>query len=55
MTKRLFFETKLYDYTTKAEAEKDIPEMRKKGWFIKESYEQSDGNYTWTVVYMKQH
>lgn len=55
MAKRLFFETKLYDYTTKQQAEEDIIEMRKKGWVVKDSYAQDDYNYSWTVEYMKQH
>lgn len=55
MAKRLFFETKMYDYTTKAQAEADIPKMREKGWVVKEQYEQHDWSYSWTVVYMRQH
>ena len=55
MAKRLFFETKMYDYTSKADAERDIPKMRANGWVVKEQYEQEDGKYTWTVVYMRQH
>lgn len=53
MAKRLFFETKMYDYTTKTQAEADIPKMREKGWRVKEQYEQSDWSYGWTVVYMR--
>ncbi len=33
--KRLFFQTKLYDYTSKDEAEKHIKEMESKGWHTK--------------------
>lgn len=40
--KRLFYQTKLYDYTSRKEAEKDIKVMKEKGYFPKE---QNDGNY----------
>ena len=50
---RLFYQTKMYDYRTKAEAEKHAKKMRENYWFIKEQYEQNDGIYKWTVVYQK--
>lgn len=56
MAKRLFFETKIFDYTTKAQAEAHIKEMREKGWAVKEQHElEDDWSYGWTVEYMKQH
>ena len=42
MTRRLFYQTKLYDYTSQAEAEKHIKEMKTKGWHAKR---QDDGNF----------
>ena len=34
--RRLFHQTKLYDYTSKAEAEKHITDMKAKGWYAKD-------------------
>lgn len=48
---RLFYESKLYDYESRAKAERHIQTMRKHGWSVKEQYEQSDGPYKWTVVF----
>lgn len=45
MARRLFFQTKLYDYTSKAEAERHIKEMETKGWHTKC---QNDGS----IVFM---
>lgn len=46
----------MYDYATKAEAERDIPKMKAKGWRVKDQYEQLlDIEYTYTVEYMYQH
>lgn len=40
--KRLFFQTKLYDYSSIEEAEKHIKEMKSKNWYPKR---QDDGEY----------
>ena len=40
--KRLFHQTKLYDYTSKAEAERHIEEMWKKCWIAKK---QDNGEF----------
>lgn len=40
--KRLFFQTKLYDYSSIKEAEKHIKEMESKNWHPKR---QNDGKY----------
>ena len=40
--KRLFYQTKLYDYTSKAEAERHIKEMEAKNWHPKR---QENGDY----------
>ncbi len=50
---RLFYQLKLYDYKSKAEAERHTRKMRETGWTVKEQYEQDDGPYKWTVVYHK--
>jgi hypothetical protein len=44
-TKRLFFQTKLYDYTSQEEAEKHIKEMESNGWHTKC---QDNGNIIYT-------
>lgn len=44
--RRLFFQTKVYDYTTEKEAIKDIERAKKEGWFVKE---QTDGNFVYEV------
>lgn len=44
--KRLFFQTKIYDYTTEKEAIKDIEKMKKNGWFVKE---QTDGTFVYEI------
>lgn len=60
MARRLFFQTKLYDYTSQAEAERHIKEMETKGWHAKR---QDDGNfifvnsqeeYPYSVEYFKE-
>lgn len=48
---KLFYETKMYDYETKQKAQKHIETMKKKGWRVKEQYEQDETDYKWTVVY----
>lgn len=40
--RRLFYQTKLYDYSTIKEAEKHIKEMQGKNWKAKK---QENGNY----------
>ena len=40
--KRLFFQTKLYDYSSIKEAEKHIKELESKNWHPKR---QNDGEY----------
>ena len=40
--RRLFFQSKLYDYTSKVEAEKHIEEMWKKCWIAKK---QDNGEF----------
>ena len=52
---RLFFETKMIDYRSEAEARVHAKQMKKWGWSIKDQYPQDDGEYHWTVEYMKQH
>ena len=42
MARRLFYQTKLYDYTSQAEAEKHIKKMETKGWHTKR---QDNGNF----------
>ena len=43
--RRLFFQTKLYDYSNIKEAEKHIKEMNTKGWFPKR---QDNGDFVFT-------
>lgn len=43
--KRLFFQTKLYDYTSQAEAESHIKEMEAEGWRVKC---QDDGSFVFS-------
>ena len=50
---RLMYQEKMYDYKTKAEAEKHKEEMMAKGWQVKDEYPQN-GNwngYIWTIEY----
>ena len=61
--KRVFYQTKLYDYTTRKEAERHLKEMEAKGWRAKN---QNDGSpieyifnnggdvYPWSVEYFKE-
>lgn len=58
--RRLFFSTKTYDYSSKAEAERHIKEMESKKW---RAQRQDDGNfifansqdtYPYSVVYFKE-
>lgn len=62
--KRLFTQTKIYDYSSKKEAEKHIDEMRDKGWRAKTQfhedgsysyiYEIEDDDYPYSVEYYKE-
>lgn len=40
--KRLFYQIKVYDYTSEREAEKDIEKMKEKGYFAER---RADGKY----------
>ena len=42
--RRLFFQSKIYDYTSKEEADKHIKEMEKNGWHAKM---QDNGNFVY--------
>lgn len=42
--RRIFFQSRIYDYTSKAEAEKHIKEMETKGWH---AIRQSDGSFVY--------
>lgn len=42
--RRLFFQSKIYDYTSKSEAEEHIKEMKENGWNAKR---QDDGNFVY--------
>lgn len=57
--RRLFFESKIYDYTTKKEAEKHMEKMLEKGWVIKEQgydgvFLNGGDGFPYSVEYMKQ-
>ena len=50
--KRLFCEIKMYDYTTKAEAEEHKEHMRQNGWFVKDEITlEPDSNYKYSIEY----
>jgi hypothetical protein len=62
MKKRLFYETRLYDYRTKEEAEKHRNELELKGWKYREH--RDDGSYIYengcdtlpySIEYWRQH
>lgn len=40
--KRIFFQSRIYDYTNKAEAEEHIEQMKQKGWY---AIRQCDGGF----------
>lgn len=40
--RRIFFQSRIYDYTSESEAEKHIKEMETKGWH---ATRQSDGSF----------
>ncbi len=48
--KKLIYATKMYDYSNKEQAQKDIPEMRKTGWIVKQEYQAEK---TYVVEYYK--
>jgi hypothetical protein len=58
--RRLFFQTKLYDYTSKAEAEKHIEEMESKGWHAKRQdnnkyiFENGQDDFKYSVEFFKE-
>lgn len=58
--KRLFFQTKLYDYTSKVEAEKHIEEMSGKGWHAKRQdnneyiFENGQDDFKYSVEFFKE-
>lgn len=53
--KRLFYQTKMYDYTSLEEAERDIIEMRKKGWIQKDEIAKIDNyKFKYSVEYYKE-
>lgn len=58
--KRLFYQTKIYDYTSRKEAEKDIEKMKEKGYNPKAQidgnfiYENGQDEYLYSVEYYKQ-
>ena len=49
--KKSIYTLKMYDYSTKEEAEKDIPKMREKGYTVKNQYQAEN---TYVVEYHKQ-
>lgn len=57
--KRLFFQTKIYDYTSKKEAIRDIERMKENGWFVKEQtdvtfvYKNGEDEFPYSVEYYK--
>lgn len=57
--RRLFYQTKLYDYNSRKEAEKDIEKMKEKGYFPKEQnngsyiYENGQDGFPYSVEYQK--
>ena len=52
--RRLFYQTKMYDYTTMKEAIKHIKEMQEKGWEVKEDiYENGQEEFKYTVEFQK--
>ena len=52
--RRLFYQTKMYDYTTMKEAVKHIKEMKEKGWEVKkEIYDNGQEEFKYTVEFQK--
>ena len=64
MAKRLFFQTKLYDYSTLQEAENHRIEMESKGWYAKNPddrpgviryiFTNGQDSYPYSVEYYKE-
>lgn len=60
MDRRVFFQSKLYDYTDIREAERHIDEMRSKEWIPKLQdggtyiYNNGGDKYKFSVEYMKE-
>lgn len=58
--RRLFYQTKLYDYSSVKEAEKHIKEMESKGWRIKREnnraniFANGQDEYPYSVEYYKE-
>lgn len=58
--RRLFYQTKLYDYSTEAEAERHVKEMESKGWRAKRQdsgnfiYMNSQDTYPYSVEFFKE-
>ena len=63
--KRLFYQTKLYDYTSIEQAEKHKEEMKQKGWGVKYQdndnminriylYENGQDEYPYSIEYFKE-
>ena len=58
--RRLFHQTKLYDYTSKAEAERHIEEMWKKCWIAKKQdngefiFENGQDKFCYSVEFFKE-
>ena len=63
--KRLFYQTKLYDYTSIEEAEKHKEEMKQKGWYVRYQddtkdnrpcylYENGQDKYPYSIEYCKE-
>lgn len=59
--RRLFFQTKIYDYTSKEEAQKHIKEMESKCWRVKRNDKNeeittldSSCDYSYSVEYYKE-
>lgn len=59
--RRLFYQRKLYDYTSENEAFKHIDEMKTKGWIpvlqddCKFVYKNGDDTFPFSVEFSKQH
>lgn len=58
--KRLFYQTKLYNYTSKKEAESHIEEMWKKCWIAKKQdngefiFENGQDEFSYSVEFFKE-
>ncbi len=60
MAKRLFFQSKIYDYTSEKEAERHMKEMRQNRWVAKRQddgnfvYKNSQDDFWYSVEYLKE-